>query len=35
MHLQETDLQIDRINECFSLLGVSARPKLACGSLLS
>jgi len=27
MHLQETDLQIDRINECFSLLGVSARPK--------
>jgi Mn-containing catalase len=27
MHLQETDLQIDRINECFSLLGISARPK--------
>jgi Mn-containing catalase len=27
MHLRETELQIERINECFSLLGVSTRPK--------
>jgi Mn-containing catalase len=26
-HLQETELQIERINECFELLGVSARAK--------
>jgi Mn-containing catalase len=27
MHLQETEQQIERINECFELLGVSARAK--------
>jgi Mn-containing catalase len=27
LHLQETEQQIERINECFSLLGVSARAK--------
>jgi Mn-containing catalase len=27
LHLQETQQQIERINECFSLLGVSARAK--------
>jgi Mn-containing catalase len=27
VHLQETEQQIERINECFSLLGVSARAK--------
>jgi Mn-containing catalase len=27
LHLQETELQIERINECFELLGVSARAK--------
>jgi len=27
IHLQETEMQIERINECFSLLGVNARAK--------
>ena len=27
LHLQETEQQVERINECFSLLGVSARAK--------
>jgi len=27
VHLQETEMQIERINECFSLLGVNARAK--------
>jgi Mn-containing catalase len=26
-HLQETDAQIDRLNECFELLGLQPRPK--------